>query len=43
MNAQTFRPLRWNEAVLEHGEGLRAFWKHHLAEKQRWKLPAMSR
>jgi hypothetical protein len=28
-------PNRWNDAMLEHGAGLRDFWLHHLAEKKR--------
>ncbi len=27
--------VRWQDYVLEHGEGLRRFWEHHLAERDR--------
>jgi len=32
---QPIQPQRWKDAVLESGDELQKFWKHHLAERER--------
>ena len=32
---QPIQPQRWTDAVLESGDELQKFWKHHLAERER--------